>query len=98
MNFDDIENFDDAKNFVEQCKKQFKKKARKRDNEVLDIIIKRVGTKEFPRYVLVQGGKYYNEMFFPDGSRSNGWAEAFEDALWFASWKNASWRMFNLKG
>jgi len=52
-------------------------------------IIKRVGPEEYPRYVLVQGNKYYSEMFFPDGSRSNGWEEAFEDALWFASWKDA---------
>lgn len=60
------------------------------------ITIKQVGSPEFPRYVLVQGGKYYSEIFYCDGSHGNGWEEAFEDALWFASWKNASWRRFNL--
>jgi len=60
------------------------------------ITIKRVGSEEYPRYVLVQGGKYYSEIFYCDGSHGNGWEEAFEDALWFASWKNASWRRFNL--
>ena len=60
-------------------------------NRLSDITIKRVGS-HFRRYVLIKNNKYY---YCGDHGLWGYWG-TFKEALWFASWKNASWRRFNL--